>query len=913
MNVMSLSIGSAPARRQRASVPFARLSTNCPRPRLDEWLRQVPQAHTVLLQAPAGFGKSAILLQWEHALASSGGCTLRLRCRPVDAHPGRFLERLIEVFNGIGADLNVGVMTDSSQRHAVMERLCVQILATGRPVSLFVDEESTNLAADSLTLLWDLSTELPVRVFLASRRKVTVGLAKARAQGAVAVLNAQEMCFDRSETSLLFAQAGVSLDGEQLDSILERTAGWPLAVRLLAKRGADGPGAAKSAANLAGRSLITDFFAEEVMRQLSADDKSFLQTICILERPCPALCDAVTGFDNGADRLQRLSERGIFLLPIDDGEDWYSLHPLFAAYLKKSSSTIPRRQRRIQHLLAQAWFEHAGLFIEAFDHAMRAGDCELAARGLSDHCDDLYMRGFEGLILSTGARLPLSVRRRFPRIMLAMSWRMMVEWRFEEAAAMLECAEERLEEMRAGDRSTGHEVLNLQQQIKHRRIMQDLFNEDFAAVEREGEILLKSLAHSGDAYTTASLYAAVMYAQREQYRLGSLERLEALAREQLDKIPSQCFHVFFEAMIAPGRFLRGDTDGAVAMLEQALVNAVGFFGRASPMPAMIALTLSEALYARNEMAAAQTLLDEYLPCANEAGFVDPLICGYITQARLQRHQGCYDAALLTLQLAETFAAERRLSLLSAAAFAERIALLCHIGQTDEAMRVAAWHGMNLQAAPAAPGRSSTRADNFRAQAWVRLAHLQGRIGAALGVAKAWRNYTAAAKAVASVVEWDILRAQLLLAAHDSTGAQRSLLLTLSIAAPAHRIRAFVDEATRLAPLFDILSTSSPALGAAQVFRAQVLTAIRLESGELTSAEHATELDESDGSGTADLTARELSILKMAAEGYLNIEIGKNLGLTPGTVKWYLHRIYNKLGCRRRIKAIEQGRRLGLIA
>ena len=64
--------------------------------------------------------------------------------------------------------------------------------------------------------------------------------------------------------------------------------------------------------------------------------------------------------------------------------------------------------------------------------------------------------------------------------------------------------------------------------------------------------------------------------------------------------------------------------------------------------------------------------------------------------------------------------------------------------------------------------------------------------------------------------------------------------------------------------------------------------------------------------TGDLTAREVGILRLVAEGHLNVEIGRRLGLTAGTVKWYLHRIYGKLGCRRRVNAIEQGRRLGLI-
>lgn len=43
-----------------------------------------------------------------------------------------------------------------------------------------------------------------------------------------------------------------------------------------------------------------------------------------------------------------------------------------------------------------------------------------------------------------------------------------------------------------------------------------------------------------------------------------------------------------------------------------------------------------------------------------------------------------------------------------------------------------------------------------------------------------------------------------------------------------------------------------------------------------------------------LTARELQIVKMVAEGLRNKEIANNLGITEGTVKMYLHAIYEKL-------------------
>jgi len=46
---------------------------------------------------------------------------------------------------------------------------------------------------------------------------------------------------------------------------------------------------------------------------------------------------------------------------------------------------------------------------------------------------------------------------------------------------------------------------------------------------------------------------------------------------------------------------------------------------------------------------------------------------------------------------------------------------------------------------------------------------------------------------------------------------------------------------------------------------------------------------------APLTRREHQIIHVLSEGVTNKEIGRRLGLTEGTVKVHLHRIYRKLG------------------
>src|SRR5215510_6877149 len=61
-----------------------------------------------------------------------------------------------------------------------------------------------------------------------------------------------------------------------------------------------------------------------------------------------------------------------------------------------------------------------------------------------------------------------------------------------------------------------------------------------------------------------------------------------------------------------------------------------------------------------------------------------------------------------------------------------------------------------------------------------------------------------------------------------------------------------------------------------------------------------------------LSAREIEIIKQVAAGLHNMEIGKKLFISEGTVKIHLHNIYQKLGVDSRIKLTRYARENGLV-
>jgi DNA-binding CsgD family transcriptional regulator len=61
-----------------------------------------------------------------------------------------------------------------------------------------------------------------------------------------------------------------------------------------------------------------------------------------------------------------------------------------------------------------------------------------------------------------------------------------------------------------------------------------------------------------------------------------------------------------------------------------------------------------------------------------------------------------------------------------------------------------------------------------------------------------------------------------------------------------------------------------------------------------------------------LTPRECEILGLIAEGLSNREIGERLFVSENTVKTHSARVFEKMGVSRRVQAVQEARKLGLI-
>jgi LuxR family maltose regulon positive regulatory protein len=372
----------------RLGVP-ARGARTVDRPRLRERLDGMPEARLVLVAAPAGFGKSTLLADWLRA-SDARAAWLALDAR--DDDPARLVRALVAAAARLAGSADDGGLVDPTQPFdpelALAAVLGAVALAAERAPAggavLVLDDY--HLVGDPAAhrLVAEVVDRLPARARLAisTRADPPLPLARLRARGELVEVRAEDLRFTPSEAAELLRAAAVDLDAADVEALTERTEGWAAALRLAAVSLRDRPDRAASVQRFgASHRFVLDYVVEEVLGALPPATQEFLLRTSILERLSGPLCDAVTGRNDGRERLEELERSGLPLLPLDDERRWYRYHALFAEVLRARLAMVRADETAGLHARAAAWLAVHGDDDGAVAHALRADD-PAAATGL---------------------------------------------------------------------------------------------------------------------------------------------------------------------------------------------------------------------------------------------------------------------------------------------------------------------------------------------------------------------------------------------------------------------------------------------------------------------------------------------------------------------------------------------------
>jgi LuxR family transcriptional regulator, maltose regulon positive regulatory protein len=849
-----------------------------------------------LVVAPAGSGKTSLLRSWRAAPQGRSTRLAWLALDPDDNGPIRFwryvaaaLETCMPgTLNQIEPYLRSGQQT--AIEHAVTELINL----------LTLEDSACLLAIDDYHLITEQAIHdamqffierLPstTHVVLLTRADPPLPLARWRARGVLQEIRLRDLRFTPDEAwQLLQAEHLAPLSEEDAFRLNERAEGWAAGLHLaaLALRGREDVSGFVGTFSGSHRFVLT-YLIDEVLDNLPGDTQSFLLKTSMLDNLCGPLCDAITERQDGAALLEELEAGGFFITPLDDERHWYRYHHLFADVLRhRLQQSMPEHLSDL-HNRAAHWYEQQGMIDQAIDHFSRAGSYDEAIRLIKTFARPHEAASGAETIDRWLRHIPADAMQSDPEIGIIRAWSRLVIGPIDQVKPILLEAEKVLD-------SVGRERRDeLRGEIAAIRSMAASFAGDIERTIVEAEFALDALPAQN-----VEVRGIVSMALGQAHRFaGNLIDAEQAYREAIE-LGLQAAN-FYAAIDSAGDL------GLVLMRLGRLHEAERVFQRArnelerhgaenDPVGASIDVIQPELLRERNDLDAAQAMVERGIALGHRASKMDILITGYRGLGTIRWAREQWDEAFAALDTAKSLASEYGLA--HTARGIELIELQMHLALGD-VTEAAAWL-QRFHPDEELPG--SVREAELLLYARALIA--TGAADESISVLDRLRDRANAEQRTGDLIR--ILAVQAI--AQDALGNGDAALETLRAALDLARaegfVRVFLDESTAM---IDLLRRV-PASGTPHTYAGVLLDASGVDSGERPAVapvarEYPVEL----------LTDREQAVLRLL-KGRLPVpEIARELYVAPSTVRSHLKSIYRKLDVHSRDQAIQRARELDL--
>ncbi len=869
------------------------------RPRLRSGDPQFGERPAIVVQAPAGFGKTWLLAQWRREHLAQGAVVAWLSAQAGD-NPERLVRSLALSVRTASGRPTFGHTLVEGAPPAGLEGVTAwlaEVAQSALDIVMVIDEADRLPAASREALTYLLHNAPPnLRVVVAVRPDCDLGVADLVPYGQCVVVGPAMLRFALDESiALARGRCADRIDTDACARLHELTEGWPLGLQLALAtiaRGAD-PRAVIGAMSARAGELHASFVGM-LLANLDRADNEFLTRISVVDRLHPDLCRVLADSADAPQRLSRLARETPILVGSEDGE-WLRMHTLARDVLRERFGALPAAEQAALHARASDWLAERGLLEDAARHALAAGRRE-AAYDLAERClyEGLMRRGDTGAVLDWLARLPGVELDRRPRLLLAAAWALAVSARHAEAEQLVA------------------------------RILAHAGDDD--ALRCECALILSGAAGFADdpdrfaelhdpwaeSPPLADPLLLYVHANRRAFR-ALFEGDPAGARHHQQQAPRGDFGAAFRHVAQWGEFVTALSylwEGQVLLTENllrpALAAAEGELGRRNPFACMLAALLAAAVWECDRPAEAAALLANRLDVLERSGLPEAVLLGYRTAARVAAAAGSEHRALELLEAMHAVGLARNLPRLCVASLADQVRMHARRYRPETCRSLVERIDALLARDDIPQGRLWRRS-----VAWLQaLAHAHAAIAA-----QEWKRALeplARAAEMAETMKLGRVRIEVMgLRAFvlDRCGEKSAPLLreAMDLARAYGLARLFVDAHPGLGDLAQRLAAEGSGAAAAEPSRPapRPLAA---------SAQAARARDAAGPRATPSmaLTPKEREVLELLARNLSNKEIALAMQVGEETVKWHLKNLFGKLAAGTRKQVVRRAELLGLL-
>jgi LuxR family transcriptional regulator, maltose regulon positive regulatory protein len=868
------------------------------RPRLVERLQAGLRGPLTLVSAPAGSGKTTLLSEWRAGPGTH--CPVAwLSLDAADNDPLRFLQYLSAALDtiqpGIAQEIHPLLQAaDKPNTEAILTLLMNTLGGFPQDFALVLDDYhsiETLAIHEALTFLLD---HLPPRmhIVLLTRSDPVLPLARLRARGQLTEIRVEHLRFNSEETAQFLNQImDLDLTPEQVAALKKRTEGWIAGLQLAAlsmqgRRDPDGFISVFTGSN----HYILDYLVEEVLDRQQEKVREFLLKTSLLERLTGPLCEAVTDQPGGGETLVQLEHANLFVIPLDYEQRWYRYHHLFSDLLRNRLRHFHPELLNSLHNKAAEWYEKNGLFFDAMNHLLAAGEFEHACNLLGDNAHTILREHVLLDLVRWIKAIPDTIVRSNPRVCLLFGYGKESLGDINAYISYVESAEKELSRLvdRVPPGSTEDATLLAEIKVNQIDIAIRRGNLE-AALSLADEAI--ALAPVNDHFVRSQAYLYAGWARRD---LGQFE----------DAIPF-CERALSEARLAnqPGL-----TATSISLIG-GMLNALGYLQHSMrvfqdglqyaleekqarlPIYANIHYELAKIYWELNNLDQAEEQMEQGRILSVQGGRPLETIEGYVVEALLRIARGDESGTLEILEKA--FLEERRtgIQILHDELTYYRVKILAGEENTGEALEWLKGREYLLR------GKYSYQECTNSLRSGHLLVEL-GRLDEALELLPRILAVTEARHFVGWQIETLVLLACATYLKGDLAQALDLIKGALTLAEPQGYIRVFLEEGRLMLELLRLAKKK----GIAPDYIGKLLSGADKKASPELPGQYT----------SSHLSKRELELLTLIASGCSNKEIAAELVISVATVKRHTTNIFNKLDAKNRTEAVARARELGMM-
>jgi LuxR family maltose regulon positive regulatory protein len=882
---------------------------------LSEWIQAAEHTKFVNICAPAGFGKTTLMVQWISRLRGENQPAAWLTVDETDNDPRRFLCNLFSSIKthvpAFAPDALEDDIFDTVHSASEILPFLLDSLSTfQQPLTIFLDDFCSIKSPQVLDVIRQILHYLSPgkRLVAAVRLAPKLGLGRLRAKNELVEIGLEDLRLTFEETKqFVYQSQNLDLDEEEVEHLHSLTEGWVTGLQLSTLSAIWQRQHSEAHQPIRAFRLISDYLVEDVLANQSQEVLSFLLQTSILNSLTGPLCDAVTGGTDGYEMLDYLERNNIFVISLDEEHNWYRYHSLFAKFLRSRLERRCGHDKLVAlHRAAYEWYSQAGDMLEAAHHAMLTGDVELAAEYMERCALDLVMTGQSSTVFEWGTQLPPEVLDRHLTLQFAYVYALTYQQQFSAAIEVIE----RIRGLLQRSGGEGFKYFNhLETAEAYAMLCLDRFNDFEQGIEHGLAEMPKLQPNARTGHLPMLLHGASVL----KHTAGQFQDALASVWQAYNFLNKKTqlqflYNVYFEGCIY---LAQGRLNETLEVAQPALSKTENSPNRFSVSAVAVAMIEAAVLYETNELAKAEGLLNKYRSVLSNATFPDILIVGFRTLARVRFAQGDRIQAVRYITKLDRYGVARGVPRISAAARLEDIHIRLQCGELQQALRSYA----DLEDPLSSPlgGRHCMLGNEVETLEVARLRLLIAEHKFTPDLLKAELKKANSCVFMRRRLLLLVLLAKAYYLDGERKQALRILKEALLLAQAEGFVRTFVDEGAPLPHMIREVYKVALAEESKGDRKISLKYLLKILNAMGESAPSCSELKQNlDSSLVEALTDREKSILEKLALGYSSEEMASHLYVSVHTVRYHLRNIYAKLGANSRVQAVALARQLDLI-